>query len=106
MSARAQSVRHIEVHEPDIERAFANLVLDKKTLAQIGTAVNSGSSIFLYGSTGAGKTTIAETLPQVFAQDRVWIPFAVEVDGQIIVVYDPLVHRSVPEEESPRGDAR
>ena len=104
--AQVQSVRHIEVHEPDIERAFANLVLDKKTLAQIGTAVNSGSSIFLYGPTGAGKTTIAETLPQVFAQDRVWIPFAVEVDGQIIVVYDPLVHRSVPEEESPRSDAR
>lgn len=103
---KAQSVRHIVVHETDIERAFANLVLDKKTLTQIGTAVNSGSSIFLYGSTGVGKTTVAETLGQVFAQDRVWIPFAVEVDGQIIVVYDPMIHRSVPEEESPKSDAR
>jgi predicted ATPase with chaperone activity len=104
--ARTQSVRHIEVHEPDIERAFAHLVLNKNTLRQIGTAINSGGSIFLYGSTGAGKTTIAETLSQVFAQDRVWIPYAVEVDGQIIVVYDPLVHRSVPEEESPKCDKR
>ena len=104
--ARAQSVRHIEVHEPDIERAFAHLVLNKNTLRQIGTAINSGGSIFLYGSTGAGKTTIAETLSQVFAQDRVWIPYAVEVDGQIIVVYDPLVHRSVPAEESPKCDKR
>jgi predicted ATPase with chaperone activity len=94
------------VHEPDIERAFANLVLEKKTLTQIGTAINSGGSIFLYGSTGSGKTTIAETLPQVFAQDRVWIPFAVEVDGQVIVVYDPLIHRSVAEKESPKSDAR
>jgi ABC-type multidrug transport system fused ATPase/permease subunit len=97
--AQAQSVRHIVVHEADIERAFAHLVLDKKTLTQIGTAINSGGSIFLYGSTGAGKTTVAETMAQVFAQDRVWIPFAVEVDGQIIVVYDPLIHRSVPQEE-------
>jgi predicted ATPase with chaperone activity len=104
--ARAQSVRHIEVHEPDIERAFAHLVLNKNTLKQIGTAINSGGSIFLYGSTGAGKTSIAETLSQVFAQDRVWIPYAVEVDGQIIVVYDPLIHRSVPAEESPKCDAR
>jgi len=104
--ARTQSVRHIDVHEPDIERAFAHLVLNKNTLRQIGTAINSGGSIFLYGSTGAGKTTIAETLSQVFAQDRVWIPYAVEVDGQIIVVYDPLVHRSVPEEESPKCDKR
>jgi predicted ATPase with chaperone activity len=104
--ARAQSVRHIEVHEPDIERAFAHLVLNKNTLRQIGTAINSGGSIFLYGSTGAGKTTIAETLSQVFAHDRVWIPYAVEVDGQIIVVYDPLIHRSVQASESPKCDAR
>lgn len=104
--ARAQSVRHIEVHEPDIKRAFAHLVLNEKTLRQIGTAINSGGSIFLYGSTGAGKTTIAESLSQVFAQDRVWIPYAVEVDGQIIVVYDPLIHKSVPAEEAPKGDAR
>jgi len=104
--ARAQSVRHIEVHEPDIERAFAHLVLNKNTLRQIGTAINSGGSIFLYGSTGAGKTTIAETLSQVFSHDRVWIPYAVEVDGQIIVVYDPLIHRSVPAADSPKCDAR
>jgi energy-coupling factor transporter ATP-binding protein EcfA2 len=104
--AQAQSVRHVVVREPDIERAFAHLVLDKKTLTQIGTAVNSGGTIFLYGSTGAGKTTVAETLAQIFAQDRVWIPYAVEVDGQVIVVYDPMIHRSVPEEESPKSDTR
>ncbi len=105
--ARAQSVRHIVVREPDVERAFADLVLDKKILTQIGTAVNSGGTIFLYGSTGSGKTSIAETMGQLFAQDRVWIPYAVEVDGQFIVVYDPLIHRSVPENEGlAKRDAR
>lgn len=90
---RRQSVCSVEVHPPDVERAFAHLVLDSKTLAHLGTAVNSGRSIFLYGSTGTGKTTIAEALSRVFAQDRVWIPFAVEIDGQIIAVYDPVIHR-------------
>ncbi len=103
---RAQSVRHIEVHEPDIERGFADMVLDKKILGQIGTAVNSGGSIFIYGPTGAGKTSIAERLPLVFEQDRVWIPYAVEVDGQIIAVYDPLIHRTVAEPEAQKSDAR
>ncbi len=103
---RAQSVRHIEVHEPDIERGFADMVLDDKVLTQIGTAVNSGGSIFIYGPTGAGKTSIAERLPLVFAQDRVWIPYAVEVDGQIIAVYDPLVHRSIAEHDAQKSGTR
>jgi MoxR-like ATPase len=90
---RQQSVRNVEVHAPQIERAFSHLVMDKRTLWQLGTALNSGSSIFLYGPTGTGKTTIAETLSRVVAEDLVWIPYAVEMDGQIVTVYDPLVHR-------------
>jgi predicted ATPase with chaperone activity len=103
---RQQSVRNVEVHPPDIERAFAHLVLDSRTLWQLGTALNSGTSIFLYGPTGVGKTTIAETLSRVLATDQVWIPFAVEIDGQIIAVYDPLIHKSVAESEPGNGDGR
>jgi predicted ATPase with chaperone activity len=94
---RAQSVHKFEVHPDDLARAFAKLVLDDKTLYQLGTAINSGSSIFLYGPTGTGKTTIAETLSRVFAEQLVWIPYAVEVDGQIITLYDPVIHRAVKE---------
>lgn len=95
--ARAQSVHTFEVHPYDLRRAFADLVLDEKTLYQLGTAINSGSSIFLYGPTGTGKTTIAETLARAFAEQQVWIPYAVEVDGQIITVYDPVIHRKAEE---------
>ena len=98
---RSQSVRHLEVHPPALKRAFTHLVLDEQTLTRLGTALNSGGSIFLYGPTGAGKTTIAEALPHVLAEDGIWIPYAVEVDGQIIVVHDPLVHKEV----STRGGA-
>jgi len=89
---RRQSVRNLEIHFPEVQRAFAHLVLDARTLAKLGTALNSGTSIFLYGPTGAGKTTIAIALSRAIASDPIWIPFAVEVDGQIISVYDPLVH--------------
>ncbi len=95
---RAQGVHNFEVHPQDLTRAFADLVLDDKTLYQLGTAINSGNSIFLYGPTGTGKTTIAATLSQVFAEQSVWIPFAVEVDGQIITVYDPVIHRKVQDD--------
>jgi predicted ATPase with chaperone activity len=101
---RQQSVRNVEVHAEDVERAFADMVMDRKTLWQLGTALNSGSSVFLYGPTGTGKTTVAETLSRVLGQDYVWIPYAVEVEGQIITVFDPLIHKRA--EKPPFGDER
>jgi predicted ATPase with chaperone activity len=103
---RRQSVRNVEVHAPDIERAFAHMVIDSKTLAQFGTALNSGSAIFLYGPPGVGKTAIAETLSRVLAEDAIWIPYAIEVDGQIITVYDPAIHKRTWESESDNRDLR
>jgi MoxR-like ATPase len=104
LMVRQQSVRNVEVHADAVEQAFSHLVMDKKTLWQLGTALNSGSSIFLYGPTGTGKTTIAETLSRVVSQDHVWIPYAVEMDGQIVTVYDPLVHRQA--DRQPLADKR
>ena len=103
---RKQSVSKIDVHPVDVKRAFAHLVLGEETLWQLGTALNSGAAIFLYGPSGAGKTTIAETLSRVLAEDEVWIPHAVEVDGQIITVYDPTIHKRVEASEPPLHDDR
>ena len=103
---REQSVRNVNVHRADVERAFAHLVMDDETLRQFGTALNSGSSVFLYGPAGVGKTAMAETLSRVLAEDDVWIPYAVEVDGEIITVYDPAVHKRVAEMEPESRDER
>ena len=103
---RKQSVKKADVHAPDVHRAFAHLVIDDDTLRKFGTALNSGSSVFLWGPAGTGKTTMAETLSRVLAQDEVWIPYAIEVDGQIITVYDPSIHKRVEEHEPEDRDAR
>jgi predicted ATPase with chaperone activity len=103
---RKQSVRDVTVRPPDVARAFSHLVIDSKTLAQFGTALNSGAAIFLYGPPGVGKTAVAETLSRVLAQDSVWIPYAIEVDGQIITVYDPAIHKRTPDSEPENRDLR
>jgi predicted ATPase with chaperone activity len=101
-----QNVRKLEVHEDDVRRAFSHLVIEKEMLRRFGTALNSGSSVFLYGVPGVGKTTIAETLSRVLANDAIWIPHAVEVDGQIITVYDPAIHKRVTDLEPGDQDER
>lgn len=103
---RKQSVQKVDVHTEDVDRAFAHLVIDKGLRDQLGTALNSGEAIFIYGPSGVGKTTIAEVLSRVLAEDSVWIPHAVEVDGQIITVYDQALHKRAPESEPEEFDGR
>jgi predicted ATPase with chaperone activity len=92
---RKQSVRDIATHPEDVKRAFTHMVLDEQKLWQLGTALNSGTSIFLYGPSGVGKSAIAETLSRVVAENEAWIPYAVEVDSQIITVFDPVIHKRI-----------
>lgn len=90
----SQSLDGVSVGRADLEDAFSHLVLEPSLLDRIGPAVNSSRSLFLYGPPGNGKTSIAETLSQVLGGE-VFIPHALEVDGQVIKVFDPLVHIEV-----------
>ena len=103
---RRQSVRNVGVLPPDIHRAYAHLVLDETTRTKLGTALNSGTSIFLYGPSGTGKTAIASAIPGVFSDDRVWIPWAVQMDGQIVTVYDTHLHSPINEPQFKDCDKR
>ena len=60
---------------------------------QLGPAVNSGKSLFLYGAPGNGKTVIAEGIGRSFGSEM-WVPHAIDVDGQTITMYDPVTHVS------------
>jgi predicted ATPase with chaperone activity len=103
---RKQSMRHVVVHKEDVARAFESMVLEEKTLWQVGVALNSGSSIFLHGPAGVGKSAIAETMARTLSADDVWLPWAVEADGQVISVFDPIVHRRVERSEFTQYDER
>jgi len=103
---QAQTVRRMEVSPPAVQKAFQDLVLEPQVLRQLGSALVSGKAVFLYGPSGTGKTTVAETLSSLFEQENVWIPHAVENDGQIITIYDPLVHKSVDDPTTRDSDER
>lgn len=91
---RAQTIDNITVRPDDVREALAHLVLNPKTFRKVGPAVNSGHSIFLYGPSGNGKTAIARSIASMM-KGYVHIPYAVEVDGHIIRVYDSLNHVAV-----------
>lgn len=103
---RWQSVRRLPVQPADLKRAFQHLVVEETLLTQLGTALLSGRAIFLYGSSGTGKTTLAETLATMFHQDLIWLPYAIEVDGQIITIFDPHNHEPADEPVAAGHDAR
>jgi hypothetical protein len=92
-AVRAQASR-ILLNRSLLKTALSDLVLTDGFLDQLGPALISQTSLFLYGPTGNGKTSVVERLFRVY-QDAVLIPYAVEFDGQIIVLYDPAVHQSV-----------
>jgi predicted ATPase with chaperone activity len=102
MAIRAQGTRRLRVNQQMMRRALAHLVLEERVFQKVGPAVNSGRSIFLYGPPGNGKTTIAESVGRMILGNDMYIPYAVEVDGQVIKVYDEINHEAV-EEINPNG---
>ncbi len=84
-----------------IAHGFTHLVISGESLDQLGPAVNSGKSIFLYGPPGNGKTVVAEGIGRALGGDM-YVPFALDVDGQIITIFDPVNHQRV-DDELPTG---
>jgi predicted ATPase with chaperone activity len=93
-----QSIRHAHVNRETVEQGFDWLVLAPGMLDQIGPAINSAKSLFLYGESGNGKTAMAETIARLLG-GSLFVPHAIEIDGQILVLYDPVYHRPVTEEK-------
>ena len=92
-----QTIQQVHVTRQHVEEAFGWLVLNQETLDEVGPAINSGRSLFLFGESGNGKTAIAETIAGMLG-GAMYVPYAVEIDGQIMVVYDQLHHKPVARE--------
>ncbi|MEM1385535.1 MAG: hypothetical protein AAGG06_18075 [Pseudomonadota bacterium] len=103
--ARAQSVRDEVLTRARLDEVFSGLVIEDTVMRKIGPAANSGASILLYGPAGNGKSSIAEALCQSY-QGVVFLPHAIEVDNQVITLFDPSVHVPLDQETAEDGALR
>jgi hypothetical protein len=87
-----QRITNERVDRQALATAFANMVVSETFVQQLGPAINSGRSILLYGPPGNGKTSVAEKVGSIF-NDVIYIPYCFEVEGQIIKVFDPGIHK-------------
>jgi hypothetical protein len=97
---RACMAARVSVAREQLATGFEHLIVNRAMFDQLGPAVNSGKSLFLYGKPGNGKTVVAEGIGRALGADM-YIPHAIDVDGQIITMFDPVNHqRAVSEAES------
>ena len=110
VSVAAQNLARHRINPEHLQEAFFDLLIDPSMIDRLGPAINAGKGMFLYGSPGNGKTSIAERVIRCFGSD-IWIPRSILVDGDIIRLFDPVVHQEIAGEEpgllgEPLEDAR
>ncbi|HEX5480081.1 MAG TPA: hypothetical protein VFY79_10220, partial [Dehalococcoidia bacterium] len=95
---KRQSITSIRVSPANVEQAVSHLVLDHQVPEALGPAVNSGRSMLLYGGSGNGKSTITGAIGRMLPGE-VLIPYAIEINGTIIKVFDPRMHHEIPADQ-------
>jgi predicted ATPase with chaperone activity len=90
----AQSVAQMRITREQVANEFADIVVSPIVLEQLGTAMNSGRAIFIHGQAGSGKTYLAERLAGLL-KGNISLPYAIVVDGEVVQIHDPIVHRPV-----------
>jgi predicted ATPase with chaperone activity len=97
---RRQSVADMRVTQADIERAYRDMVVRGELRDVIGAAMNSGRPMFFYGPAGSGKTFLAESLLRLI-RGTIYVPHAFIVDGEIVQVFDAMLHRPIDDATTP-----
>jgi hypothetical protein len=80
-----------------LRKGFSHLIVSETVLDQLGPAANANKAIFLYGPPGNGKTVLAEGLSRTLGGDM-YMPYAIEVEGHIVTLYDPISHEALDAE--------
>lgn len=89
-----QSIKNIQITRDQLTSAMGHLILPSSLLDQLGPAVSAGRSILMYGPPGNGKSSISNGIRDALG-DKVYVPRAIEYAGQVITVYDPIVHNTL-----------
>jgi len=82
-----------------LKTGFTDLIVAETMLEKLGPAVNANKAVFLHGPAGNGKTVLAEGMGRALGGDM-FIPYALDVDGQIITLFDPITHRPVQDDQA------
>ncbi len=88
---KRQSIRNIQITRDELNKAMSHLILPPDLLGNLGPAVSAGRSILMYGPPGNGKSSISNGIRDALG-DKIYVPRAIEYSGQVITVYDPIVH--------------
>jgi predicted ATPase with chaperone activity len=96
---RRQKSGRLTVTTRTMRQILAQMVISESTFQRLGPALNSGTSIFMYGPPGNGKTSIARAFGNLVLSQTMYIPFALSLDGQVIKLYDAVSHKLAPEND-------
>jgi predicted ATPase with chaperone activity len=96
---RRQKTGRMTVTARTMRQVLSQLVLSEHTFQRLGPALNSGTSIFMYGPPGNGKTSVARAFGNLILTQAMYIPYALYLDGQVIKVYDQVSHKLAPESD-------
>lgn len=88
---KRQSVRNIKLTRSELMKGMGHLILPDDLIGNLGPAVTSGRSILMYGPPGNGKSSISNGIRAALG-DKIYVPRSLEYSGQVITVYDPIVH--------------
>jgi predicted ATPase with chaperone activity len=101
---RRQKTGRMSVTSRMMRQLLAQMVMSESTFQRLGPALNSGTSIFMYGPPGNGKTSVARAFGNLVLTQSMYIPHALYLDGQVIKVYDQVSHTLAPDAESATGN--